>query len=189
VAAPAFPVEAATAPGGPDEADLVNEPRDIHFVISRLLARTSPVRSLVDPRRIAVAGQSDGAVAAFSAAYDPRYRDPRIDAALVMSGSPLAGFTAPPPGAPPLLAVQGTADPLNGPATTARYFRLMGRPKFLLWLLGATHLPPYTTGDRWAAVVDRTTVAFLDHALRGAPLARLLHAGAEPGVARLEAEP
>jgi predicted dienelactone hydrolase len=37
VAAPAFPVERAGAPGGPSESDLPNEPGDIHFVISQLL--------------------------------------------------------------------------------------------------------------------------------------------------------
>jgi hypothetical protein len=61
----------------------------------------------------------------------------------------------------------------------------MRRPKFLLWLVGATHLPPYTTGDRWAAVVDRASTAFLDHYLRGAPLRPLLEAGTKQGVARI----
>ena len=61
----------------------------------------------------------------------------------------------------------------------------MHRPKFLLWLLGATHLPPYTTRDRWAVVVDRATTAFLDHYLRGAPLRPLLAAGNQSDVARI----
>lgn len=187
VAAPGFPVEVATAPGGPDQSDLVNEPADISFVISRLVASTSPLRGLVDPARIAVAGHSDGAIAALSVAYDRRYRDRRIDAAMIMSGAPLPGFTAPPAVAPPLLAVQGTADALNRPGVTDAYFRLMHRPKFLLWLLGASHLPPYNTDDRWATVVDRTTTAFLDHYLRGAPLSSLLGVGTQRGVSRLEA--
>jgi dienelactone hydrolase len=185
VAAPIFPVENANAPGGPDESDLVNEPHDLSFVISRLIA----LGGLVDKTRIAVAGQSDGAEAALSAAYDHRYRDRRIDAAVILSGAALPGFAAPPSGSPPLLAVQGTADPLNVPATTAYYYRLMRRPKFLLWLLGASHLPPYTTADRWARVVDRATTTFLDRYLRGAPLRPLLAAGAEPGIARIVAGP
>jgi dienelactone hydrolase len=185
VAAPAFPVESAGAPGGPDQSDLVNEPGDLSFVLSRLTAPAGPLRGLVDPRRIALAGQSDGGIAALEAAYDPRYLDRRVDVAMVLSGATFSGFPGPPPHAPPLLAVQGTADPLNAPDTTAAYFRLMRRPKFLLWLLGATHKPPYTTRDAWAGVVDRATVAFLDHYLRGAPLRPLLAAGTRPGLARI----
>ena len=189
VAAPVFPVENANAPGGPDRSDLGNEPGDIRFVISRLIGSTSPVRGLVDSKKIAVAGQSDGAVAALSAAYDKRFVDRRIDAAMILSGAALAGFTPPPPGLPPLLAMQGTSDPINPPSATTYYFQLMRQPKFLIWLLGATHLPPYTTTDRWAAVVDRATTAFLDHYLRGAPLHRLIEAGTQAGVARMTSNP
>ena len=184
VAAPVFPVENMNAPGGPDEQDLVNQPGDMTFVVSRLTAPTSPLHGLVDPKRIAFAGQSDGAETAFAAAYDRRYLDRRVDAAVVLSGAALTGFTGP-ARSPPLLAVQGTSDPLNSPSTTAAYYRLMHRPKFLLWLLGATHLPPYTTRDRWAVVVDRATTAFLDHYLRGAPLRPLLASGRQHDVARI----
>jgi dienelactone hydrolase len=185
VAAPVFPVENANAPGGADEADLVNEPADMSFIASRLTTQASPLHALVDPTRIAFAGQSDGAEAALEAAYDRRYIDRRVGAAIVMSGATFSGFAGPPRGSPPLLAVQGTSDPINSPGTTAAYYRLMRRPKFLLWLLGATHLPPYTTDDGWARVVERTTTAFLDHYLRGAPLGPLLSAGTRPGVARI----
>src|SRR6516165_301602 len=73
VAAPAFPVERANAPGGPSESDLVNEPGDLRFVISSLIDRPGPLRRLIDPTKVGVAGQSDGAVAALSAAYDSRF--------------------------------------------------------------------------------------------------------------------
>ena len=189
VAAPVFPVENANAPGGPDERDLENQPRDMSFVISRLTGPTSPIRKLVDPRRIAVAGHSDGAETALTVAYDRRFRDRRIDAAIVMSGAALPGFTAAPAASPPLLAVQGTSDPINVSAMTASYYGRMHRPKFLLWLLGATHLPPYTTSDRWLTVVERTTTIFLDHYLRGAPLRPLIAAGTRAGTARILSSP
>jgi dienelactone hydrolase len=188
VAAPVFPIENANAPGGPDERDLVNQPLDMSFVLSRLIAAGSPLRAVIDPNRIAFAGQSDGAETALAATYDPRYRDRRVDAAVILSGAALPGFTGPPRDSPPLLAVQGTRDPLNSPATTAAYFRLMRRPKFLLLLVGASHLPPYTTNDRWAGLVDGASTAFLDHYLRAAPLAPLLRAHRQ-GVADLDAEP
>ncbi len=37
VAAPVFPLGNGDAPGGPNEADLVNQPRDMSFVITQLL--------------------------------------------------------------------------------------------------------------------------------------------------------
>ncbi len=189
VAAPVFPVESAGAPGGPDQSDLVNEPGDMSFVVSRLTGPASPMRGLIDPRKIAFAGQSDGAEAALSAAYDHRFLDRRVDAAVILSGAALQGFVRPPPGSPPLLAVQGTADPINPPNDTTDYYRLMRKPKFLLWLLGATHLPPYTTDDRWAAIVNRTSTDFLDHYLRGAPLAPLVLAGRQGTLARIASSP
>jgi dienelactone hydrolase len=187
VAAPAFPVESPTASGGPDRSDLSNEPGDIRFVLTKLLS--SPLRGLIDPTRIAVAGHSDGAAAALLAAYGDRSRDRRLDAAVILSGSELPGegyaFAG---GRPPLLAVQGTADTINSPGYTRQFFQLARRPKFLLWLIGAGHLPPYTTDTSHLAVVERATIAFLDHYLRGDPLRPLLGV-TEPGVARLSADP
>lgn len=189
VAAPTFPVERADAPGGPDERDLVNEPRDLSFVISQLTSPAGPLGGVIDAKRIAVAGQSDGAEAALAAAYDERYLDRRVDAALILSGAAFPGFTRPPVRSPPLLAVQGTGDQINAPASTSAYYALMRRPKFLLWLIGAPHLQPYTTDDRWAGVVGRATTAFLERYLHSRSLAPLLRAGRRPGVARIVAQP
>lgn len=165
VAAPVFPGENAHAPGGPNEADLVNEPTDIHVVISSLLHTTLPI----DPRRIAVAGQSDGGVAALGAAFAWRLRDRRIDAAVVMSGAWPRGWHFSP--GPALLAIQGTADRINPPANTRAYFALASQPKHLLWLEGATHLAPYTTDAGERAVVERATIGFLRRYLKGTPTA------------------
>ena len=193
VAAPLFPVENANAPGGPDENDLVNQPADIRFVITRLLAsarnRHSRLYRVIDPGHIAVAGQSDGGETAFAVAYERSFRDPRISACVVLSGARLPGEPLLVGHEPPLLAVQGTADTINRPSLTEDYFQQVTRPKFLLWLVGAGHLPPYSTNVAQLAVVEQTTVAFLDRYLRAGPLDRLLKAGAVPGVARFVAEP
>jgi fermentation-respiration switch protein FrsA (DUF1100 family) len=186
VAAPVFPVEQAHAFGGPSESDLLNEPGDIRFVISKLLS--GPLRGLIDPRRVAVAGQSDGGVAALASAFGVRFRDPRIDAAVILSGAQAPGVRFDYALGRPLLAVQGTADTINDPANTRAIFAAARPPKFLLWLLGAEHLPPYTTDARELQIVERATLAFLAHYLRGAPLAPLLHAAA-PGAAQLAADP
>jgi fermentation-respiration switch protein FrsA (DUF1100 family) len=190
VAAPVFPVENASAPGGPDESDLINEPTDISFVMSQLLVAdaspTSPLYGLIDRAQIAVAGHSDGAEAALAVAYDHRFADPRIRAAVILSGAELGGRTTWfGPGSPPLLAVQGTADPINPPRFAKQFFRAAPRPKFLLELIGGGHLPPYTTDAHELAVVEDVTIAFLNHYLKEASIHALLTAAIDPGLTRL----
>jgi dienelactone hydrolase len=197
VAAPVFPLANADAPGGPDESDLVNQPTDMSFVISSVLALagpgSDPFAGLVNPTRIAVAGQSDGAVTALAAAYSRRLRDRRIGAAVILSGARMGGvggyaFSA---GGPPLLAAQGTADTINAPRFTYAFFGQAHRPKFLLRLLGAQHLPPYTRQQPQLSIVERVTLAFLDDYLKALPGAgrRLLAAGDVPRAAQLTADP
>ena len=192
VAAPIFPLTNTYAPGGPDEADLVNQPRDVSFVITKLLAlnrSTGRLRDAIEPSRIAVAGQSDGGITALGVAYDARYRDRRVRAAIIMSGARPSGFGAFPRNGPPLLAMQGTADPLNVPATTAAYFASAHRPKFLVWLLGASHRPPYTDEQPQLGIVERSVVAFLGHYLNGRPLAAFRRAARQPARTQLVADP
>jgi alpha-beta hydrolase superfamily lysophospholipase len=193
VAAPLFPLERADAPGGSDESDLINEPRDLSIVIDRLLALDGAPRGVlagaIDRSRIAVAGHSDGAVAALAAAYDSRFRDPRVRAAIVLSGARLGGMGSFPRRGPPLLAMQGTADTTNPPSATSAYFSQAPRPKFLVWLLGASHLPPFTSQAPQLGIVERATTAFLAHYLLGRPLHAFEKAAERPGATRLVADP
>jgi predicted dienelactone hydrolase len=178
VAAPVFPLTNANTPGGANESDLVNQPRDMSFVISRLLARDaarySVLHRLINSHEIAVSGQSDGGSTALAVAYNSHFADHRIRAAMILSGAEipgLGGYDFPAP-SPPLLAVQGTADSSNAPASTYRYFDVAPQPKFLLTLLGAGHLPPYTTQQPQLTIVERETIAFLDRYLKRLPGAR-----------------
>ena len=174
VAAPVFPRENAHAPGGPDESDLVNEPADISFVITRVLAESSAasgaLAGLVDPARIAVAGQSDGGIAALAAAYGRRYADPRVRAAMILSGAEMSGVGGYrfPSAVRPLLAVQGTADTSNEPRFTYKFFAAARRPKYLLRLLRAKHLPPYTREQPQLGIVERVPRRLPEGARRGA---------------------
>jgi dienelactone hydrolase len=190
VAAPVFPLENTHAPGGPNESDLINQPRDMSVVITQLSRR---LRHLVDGRRIAVSGQSDGGETALAVAYDVHFRDRRVRAAIILSGAKIpgvGGFTFPAP-SPPLLAAQGTADPINPPQFTRAFFDVAPRPKYLLWLLGASHLPPYTAQEPQLRIVEAVTIPFLDRYVRGDRVASsaIATAGDVPGVARLTSLP
>jgi dienelactone hydrolase len=192
VAAPVFPLTNKNAPGGANESDIVNQPRDMSFVITQMLAASALTHGilsrLVDPHAIAVSGQSDGGETALATAYDSYYVDHRVGAAVILSGAelPSSGLYFPRP-SPPLLASQGTADVTNLPANTYAFFHAAPAPKFLLRLLGAPHLGPYTDEQPQLSVVERTTVAFLDRYLKHLPgaRARLWSAGDVPGVAAL----
>ncbi len=178
VAAPIFPSTNAAAPGGPNESDLINQPTDMSFVITRILAGNARAHGilseLITPREVAVTGQSDGGSTALAAAYNTHYFDRRGKAAMILSGSTipgLDGYDFPEP-CPPLLAVQGTGDTVNTPSSTYTYFNLARKPKFLLSLWGAPHLGPYTDEQPQLGIVERVTLAFLDRYLKHLPAAR-----------------
>ena len=194
VAAPSFPLTQKHVPGGRRQRDLINQPGDMSFVISGMLADNenpaSFLHGLIAPDLIAVAGQSDGAATALAEAYDPSFADPRIRAAMILSGAELSSIDddiAFNSQGPALLATQGSADTINEPSATTRYFELAPRPKYLLTLIGATHLPPYTTHQPYLGVVERVSIAFLRHVLRDdqAGLVQMRLFGNVSGVARL----
>ncbi|MHB8692296.1 MAG: alpha/beta hydrolase family protein [Solirubrobacteraceae bacterium] len=197
VAAPVLPLENANAPGGATQSDLVNEPGDMTAVITWLIRRSrtpgSPFYGLIDPNEIAVAGHSDGGATALATGYGAFARDFRVRADIVMSGSevPDFGYYNFAPGTPPLLAIQGTADTTNLPGNTYSFYAAASRPKFLLQLLGAGHLPPYTTEQPQLGVIERTTTAFLYRYLlhSSQALARLEAYGNFASVAALSADP
>jgi fermentation-respiration switch protein FrsA (DUF1100 family) len=94
-------------------------------------------------------------------------------------------------GAPPLLAIQGTADTVNEPRFTYAFFGAARHPKYLLRLLGAGHLPPYTREQPQRAIVERVSTAFLDGYLKRRPdaLALLPGLGTVPRTAALVSAP
>jgi dienelactone hydrolase len=196
VAAPLFPLGNKNAPGGPNENDLVNQPGDVSFLITELLTadqvRGGFFAGLINAHQVAVSGQSDGGDTALSAAYNSRFLDRRIGAAVILSGQEIPGaggydFPAP---SPPLLAVQGTADTINLPSTTYAFFDAAPSPKYLLTLPGASHLGPYTDEQPQLSIVERVTVAFMNRYLQGnrQALGRMVSAGNVAGKATLQAD-
>ena len=189
VAAPAFPLETA---GGPlDENDLNNEPRDVSFVISSILARaqasSGTLAGLISPNRIAMTGHSDGAEVALAVGYV--HGDPRVGPIISMSAQGILGGPHPDP-RHPLLVVQGTRDTINPPARGDAVYAAAGAPRFELHLLGGGHLPPIADDTPWRPIVETVGVDFL-RAYLGGPggPGRLSTDANHPGVTSLSADP
>ena len=95
VAAADYPLSNGAAPGGPNAADVVNQPGDVSFIIDSLIAMQGadkPFNGGVDASRIGVAGLSLGGLTSTLAGYHPRYRDERIRAVISIAG-PAGMFT------------------------------------------------------------------------------------------------
>ncbi|MGH9129277.1 MAG: alpha/beta hydrolase family protein [Acidimicrobiales bacterium] len=183
VAAPEFPLtDAAVAGANLDEADIANQPADLRYVTDTLVAPASPVAAHVDPNLVAVAGHSDGAETALDASALPTPPgQPRYRALICMSGQPLRLVR--PPRNPPLLVIQGDADTVDPPALGYRVWEEAVRPKFLLVLHGAGHLP-VEAGSAWLPVTVAVTNAFLDTYLADdAGAAGITAAGNDPPLA------
>jgi dienelactone hydrolase len=89
VVAASFPLTTFGAPGGPNVNDVINQPRDVSFLIDRVLALGPAERAFpggIDRDRIGVVGLSLGALTTTLVAYHPRLRDPRIRAAISIAG-------------------------------------------------------------------------------------------------------
>ncbi len=196
VAEPTFPLSNDHAPGGTTAADVANQPGDVSFVITQLLAAGRTPRSrlhgLLNPQEVAVAGKSLGAITIFDVGYNTVTRDPRVRAAIAMtgivgpSGSHFVGITT------PLLLEHGTADttvPIQGSASA---YAQANAPKFFVTLFGQTHSSAFGGGGRPAEqVVERTTIDFLDRYVEGqaGALAELTRDGSVSRVASLQASP
>lgn len=182
VAAPTYPGTDPSAPGGLNEADIVNHPADLRFVISALRATARDPRStlhgILDPGVVALAGQSDGGDVSLAVAANSCCRGARVKAAVILSGAELAAFGGTyygPMGSVPLFVVQGTDDTINVPACSTQLYDQAPPPKYYLELLGAEHLPPYVEPGPTRTGIERATIAFLDAFLkhRRAALARV----------------
>ncbi|HZQ57777.1 MAG TPA: hypothetical protein VFA84_07075 [Acidimicrobiales bacterium] len=185
VAAPFLPGERGDLPG-PDRADIPEEPADLSAVLSAVLSQAapSPLAGLADAARVAVAGHSDGGMAVAGMTLGSLPHDPRVRAALVLSGDTFGTAG----GNVPVLLVEGTADPIN-PAAADRVWSVAGAPKAAVRILGGGHLAPFVTAGPQQDAVRAATVDFLDAELSGARdgLSRLAHDADVPGLTSLSA--
>jgi len=117
VADPEFPLSSSALPGPASSGDVVNQAGDLAFVADRILdatTRPSPLRRVRFAEKIAVVGHSDGGVTAAGFAANACCADPRVGAAVTLSGA-LSRFPGPwfTTAAPPVLVLHGDADEVN----------------------------------------------------------------------------
>lgn len=78
------------AASNPNPADVVNQPADVSFIISGLLARNADsnddLHQKIDPERVAAVGMSLGGMTSKMVSYHPNYADQRITAAVSIAG-------------------------------------------------------------------------------------------------------
>ncbi|MHB8595093.1 MAG: alpha/beta hydrolase family protein [Acidimicrobiales bacterium] len=152
-----------------DEADIVNDPADLRFVITSLTAPDGPLAGMVDSSEVAVAGHSDGGDVALAVAAGSCCRDPAVRAGLILSGAELSSFGGSyfSSASVPLLVVQGTADTVNPPACSVQIYDGATGPRYYLSVPAASHLGPYEGVGPAQQAVSGVTTDFLDRYLKG----------------------
>jgi predicted dienelactone hydrolase len=89
VAAPNYPLTSQTSSTkvqGPDISDVVNQIRDVSFVVDQLLADPS-FGAAIDKGKIAAMGHSLGAVTSYFKSFGGQMRDPRIAATVLLGAA------------------------------------------------------------------------------------------------------
>lgn len=170
VAAPDFPVSSKPSPGVSSIIDVTNQPGDMSFVISRVLALDQAKGGLghvVDGKHIGAAGHSLGAVTVLGLVFRPCCRDRRVSAAISLSGTPLLRGTTFGGITTPVLFVHGDADATISYGSSAASFQRAVGPKYLLTILGGGHDSYLAVNDPADAAVVRATIDFLDAELKG----------------------
>jgi len=194
VAAVNFPRTDCRTGTAAHEPDVLNQPADMSYVITRLLALSGQAHGLLagllDPREVAVAGHSDGADTVASLAANVCCADHRLAAAAVMAGAEWPAMSALyfTHRAPPMLLVQGSDDAFNPPSLSARLYRAdPSRARFYLYLPGATHTGPSMGSNPVERLVARVTLAFFNRFVLRHPgaAAAMARSGNVPGRARL----
>jgi dienelactone hydrolase len=174
VAAVNFPRTDCQVGAAADEADLVNQPADVSYLLSRLLTLSAqpgdPLSGLLNSHQIAMAGQSDGGDTVAALAANTCCTDHRLAAVAVLSGAewpPMPGryFAH---STPPMLFTQGSADTINPPWTSQQLYQSdYGHTRYYLDLYGADHMTPYSGTNSVERIVARVTVAFFDRYVLG----------------------
>jgi dienelactone hydrolase len=173
VAAVTFPHTSCSLGTKANETDIVNQPEDMSYVLTRLLTLNAqpndPFSDILNPREIGAVGQSDGGDTVAALAANSCCIDNRIRAVAVLSGAEWPAM----PGryfavdAPPMLFTQGSADEINPPWMSLQLYRADLGSRYYLDLVGAGHLFPYQGDNSVERLVARVTSAFFDRYILG----------------------
>jgi len=188
VVAPFFPDTSRPAvesqQGADTESDIFNQPGDVAFVVSEVLAaargsaatQAAYLQGLANPDQLILAGQSDGGDTVAALMYDRVYAATRAAMAVkplavaILSGSEMSRaadvYSPPAKGGPPVLVVQSLTDACNDPAQSSQLYNMLDGPKWFLAIDSSTHLGPYVGLGAAAAVVEEVTAGFFDLAVR-----------------------
>jgi dienelactone hydrolase len=173
VAAPTFPILSGS-PGGASHVDYEKTFGDASFVIGSVvtLGGADPLAGIVDGRRIAAAGHSDGEVIAFGLGFLACCRDARVRSVIAMAGN-LANANNPSlrDTGTPILHIMEDHDEYDSYADSIAWDREnLTAPRWMLSLVNASHVPPYTQpGNPHFELVSQATIDFLDGTLKGRP--------------------
>jgi predicted dienelactone hydrolase len=169
VAAPTFPL--TSGPGGwTNLADYANQPADVYFVVDSVLKLSaSPNDALygkVDADELALSGHSLGAMTTIGAAYNSCCAQPRVKAAISISGVESTfgdgTFDNRPP--VPLLLGHGEKDTTIVSSGSDTLFQRATGPTAYVRYPDATHTSIFA-GDN-GKLLDQATIAWLDKWLR-----------------------
>ncbi|MEV0605714.1 chlorophyllase [Polymorphospora rubra] len=174
VAAPRFPKTSGTATQ-PDVFDVLNQPADVSFVLTEVLALDGrdgdPLAGRLDTDRVAAAGHSAGGITTLG--LFTLARDERLDAGIVLAGSALGVGTTFSGAAAPQLFVHGELDEVVSYASGKAAYDQVPWPKAMLSLPDGDHgRSLLRSGDPAFEVVVDTTTDFLRWTLYGDPDAR-----------------
>lgn len=175
VAAPAFPLTNENAPGGHEVGfrDVLNQPGDVGFIITQLLAAShtpgDPLDGMINDAAVAVLGHSLGGLTTLALTRKDCCRDTRVRATILVSAvAELIDIFGSDPVAhdgPETLILHGTADPTVPYSTAPLLYDQFEPPRFLVGVTGGGHsegLESQTEPSITArATMQRATIAFL----------------------------
>lgn len=139
-----FPLTHMQAPGGPQFADVLNQPGDVSFLIGMALkwnqAHGHMFHQRIDADRIGAMGLSLGGMTTTLAAFHPQLRDPRIRAAVSIAGpSMMFGPSYFQQAGTPFLMIAGDIDALVPYPRNAAPLPEKAPEALLLTLTGGSH--------------------------------------------------
>ncbi len=177
VAAPAFPLTNALAPGGSTTGlgDAAEQPADLAFVYSRLLAASADVADqlagMVDGGALVSLGHSLGGATARDLGHSDCCPSVDVAATVMVAAAPFVSSGTLQPAGPPTLLLHGTGDQVIPWSLSASGMSALPVPRTLVLLPGTDHgsmvsgdqePPPAARATATAAILD-----FLDATLGG----------------------